>query len=78
MPRQGGQPARPIRRGGLDDGVFAGATSISWPADHPHAQLSGDIIKHLGPVFADQMQRTTATGTGFVFDVDDDLDPRQM
>ena len=78
MPRQGGQPARTVRRGRLHDSLPATPAAVTRPADHPHPELGRHIIQHLRPVFADDVQRSAATGTGPVVDVHDDLDPRQI
>ena len=69
---------RTIRRWGLDDSIFAGSAAVARPADQPHPELSGDVIQHLSLVFADLVQRAAAAGAGFVVDIHDDLDPRQM
>ncbi len=78
--RLGRHPAidRPIRRRRLDDGALAGAAAIARPADHLHPVLRRDDVKHLRPVFADDVQRPAAAGAGLVLDVDHDLDPRQV
>ena len=78
--RLGRQPAVdwPLRRGCLHDGAFAGPAAIARPADHLNAYLRGDVIKHLGAVFADRMQRRTTATAGLVGDIDHDLHPRQM
>jgi hypothetical protein len=52
--------------------------AIARPADHLHAHLRGDVIKHLGAVFADRMRRRSTAPTGLVGDIDHDLHPRQM
>ncbi len=78
MPRQGGQPARTVRRGRLHDSLPATPAAVTRPADHPHPELGRHIIQHLRPVFADDVQSAAATGTGLVVDVHDDLDPRKI
>src|ERR1700722_19299068 len=30
----------------LDDSPLASPTAITWPADHAHPQLSGDVVEH--------------------------------
>ncbi len=62
----------------LDDSPLTSPAAIARPADHAHPQLSGDVVEHLGTVFADLMQSATAARTGFVVNIDDDLGPRQM
>jgi hypothetical protein len=76
----GGQAAinRTLRGWRLNHGPLAHPAAIARPADHAHPQLGGDIVQHLGAVFADPMQSSAATGAGFVVDIDDDLDTRQM
>jgi hypothetical protein len=69
---------RPFRRGRLHDAAVAGPTAIARPADHLNADLRGDVIQHLGPVFADRMQGRTTALAGLVGDIDHDLRPRQM
>lgn len=69
---------RTVGCGGLDNSIFAGAAAITWPADQPNPELSGDEVQHLSLVFADLVQRTATAGTSFVVDVDNDFDPRQM
>ena len=68
----------PLRRGRLHDGLLAGPAAIARPADHLNAKLGGDVVQHLGTVFADRMQRRTTARAGLVVDIDHDLDPRQM
>jgi hypothetical protein len=67
-----------VRRGRLHDSLLAAPAAVTRPADHPHPELGGHIIQHLGPIFADDVQRSAATGTGLIVDVHDDLDPRQI
>jgi hypothetical protein len=62
----------------LHDRLFTGPAAIARAADHSHPQLGGHIVQHLRLVFADQMQRTAAAGTGLVLDIDHQLDPWQM
>ena len=69
---------RPLRRGGLHDGFLAGPAAITRPADHPDPQLRRDVVQHLGPVLADQVQRAAAAGADFIFDIDQLFDPRQV
>jgi hypothetical protein len=68
----------PLRRGCLHNGGFAAPAAIARPADHLNADLRGDVIKHLGPVFADRMQRRATAPADLVGDIDHDLHPRQM
>jgi hypothetical protein len=77
--RLGGQTAvnGALRRGGLHHRALAGPAAVTRPADDLHAQLRGDVVEHLGHVFANRMQRVPATGTGLVLDIDDQFDPRQ-
>ena len=76
----GGQPAinRTLRGWRLNDSPFAHPAAIARPADHAHPQLGGDVVQHLGAVFADPMQSGAATGAGFVVDIDEDFDPWQI
>ena len=67
-----------LRRRRLDDSALAGTAAIARPADHPHPHLGGDVVQHLGAVFADGVQAAAAAGAGLVVDIDDDLDPRQV
>jgi hypothetical protein len=43
---------RPLRRRLLHDGTFACAAAIARATDHLNPELRGDVIKHLGLVFA--------------------------
>ena len=67
-----------LGRGGLNHRFFTAAAAITRPADDADAQLSRDIIQHLGTIFADDVERLATTRTGLVFDIDDGLDPGQM
>ena len=62
--RLGGHAAidRPLARGRLHDGLFAGPAAISRPADQPDPKLRWNIVQHLCPVLADLVQRAAATG----------------
>jgi hypothetical protein len=62
----------------LHHGFLAGATSVTRPADHPDPDLGGNVVQHLGAIFADQMQCAAAAGTGLVLDIDHLLDARQL
>jgi hypothetical protein len=78
MPRQGGQPARPVRRGRLNDRALAGPAATPRPADDFHPNLRRRVIQHFRDVLADDMRRAATARTGFVLDIDDHFDPRQM
>jgi hypothetical protein len=78
MPRQGGQPARPFRRRGLNHRFLTAPAAVPRSADHADAQLGRDVIQHLSAVFADDMQWLAATRAGLVLDIDDDLVAWQM
>jgi hypothetical protein len=67
-----------LGRGGLNHGFLTAAAAITRPADDADAQLSRDIIQHLGTIFADDVKRLATTRTGLVFNIDDGLDPGQM
>jgi hypothetical protein len=67
-----------VRRGRLRDSLLAGPAAVARPPDHPHPELSGNIIQHLCAVFADGVERSATTRASLVVDVHDDLDPRQV
>jgi hypothetical protein len=69
---------RPLRRGSLHHRLRAAPAAIAGSADHLHPQLSGHDVEHLARVFADHVQGPAAAGAALVFDVDQDLDPRQV
>ena len=67
-----------LRRWRLHDRLLAGSAAIPRPTYHSDPQLGRHVVKHLHPVFADDVQHVPATGAGLVVDVDHHLDPRQM
>ena len=69
------QPRRGRR---LHDAFLAGAAGIFGTPRHQHAELRRHDVESLGDVFADLVQRALAAWAGFVLDIDDGLDTRQM
>jgi hypothetical protein len=64
--------------GGLNHRFLAAPAAIARPADDADAQLSRDIIQHLGTIFADDVERPATTRTGLVLNIDNGLEPGQM
>jgi hypothetical protein len=52
--------------------------AVTRTSDHLAPKLGGNVVQHLRTVFGDRMQQRPATGTGFVGDIDYNLDPLQM
>ena len=66
------------RRGGLRDRALASATGVFWTARHQHAEMRRHDVEPLGDILANLMQQPFAARTGFVVDINDNFDARQM
>ncbi|KAF2988696.1 hypothetical protein MJC1_04225 [Methylocystis sp. MJC1] len=69
------QPRRGRR---LHDRALAGATSVFGSTRHQHAELRWHDVEPLRDIFADLVERALAARTGFILDVDDGFDAREM
>ncbi len=69
------QPRRGRR---LHDSALAGAAGVFGTPRHQHAELRRHDVEPLGDILTDLMERPLAAGTGFILDVDDGFDAREM
>ena len=66
------------RRRRLNHDVLAGAASIFGTAHDQHPELGRHDVEPLGDILTDPMELAFAARTGFVADIDDRFDARQM
>lgn len=69
------QPRRCCR---LHDRALASPTGVFRTAGHENTELRRDDIETLAHIFANAMKCATAARAGFIGDIDDGLDPRQV